>query len=303
MNPNKKFGCSLFYTVFLNNAYRFLPLFEDEGVPFIFTLYPGGGFWLNNEESDKKLHQVCCSPLLRKIIVTQKLTYDYLVYNNFCSYDKIEFVYGVVLPSDRFQRHLVPKKRYKKEKKTFDICFVAHKYTEGGRDKGYNTFIEVAHRLMHICHDVHFHVVGNFDDCDIDVSMLKDKIVFYGYRCGDFFSEFYSRMDLILSPNIPFVQAPGKFDGFPTGACVEAGLNGVAVFCTDVLNMNNDFENGRHLCIIPCDIDGILKIILDYYNDVAKLYELSNRGMEIFCSLFQADRQMAPRLKVIDKHL
>ena len=35
---------NLAYGIFLNNAYMYLPFFEKNNIPFIFTLYPGGGF-------------------------------------------------------------------------------------------------------------------------------------------------------------------------------------------------------------------------------------------------------------------
>jgi hypothetical protein len=33
-------------------------------------------------------------------------------------------------------------------------------------------------------------------------------------------------MDLIVSPNVTFVFFPDAFDGFCTGTCIEAGLDG-----------------------------------------------------------------------------
>jgi glycosyltransferase involved in cell wall biosynthesis len=70
----------LFYTVFLNNAYKFLTAFNTVKIPFIFTLYPGGGFGLNNLESDNKLLEIGKSPYLQKIIVTQTATYKKILW-------------------------------------------------------------------------------------------------------------------------------------------------------------------------------------------------------------------------------
>ena len=44
-------------------------------------------------------------------------------------------------------------------------------------------------------------------------------------------------MDLIISPNVPFVLASGAFDGFPTACCMEAALSGTAMFVTDELKL------------------------------------------------------------------
>jgi glycosyltransferase involved in cell wall biosynthesis len=306
INPfvsNGNFACSLFYTVFINNAHFFLPIFEKENIPFVFTLYPGGGFWLNNNISDEKLYRVCKSPLLKKIIVTQNITYNYLLKKKFCSEDKIAFIYGGVLPSNYFKNNLVPKKRYKQEKKYFDICFVAHKYMVRGLDKGYDIFIEVAKNLHLISEDIRFHIVGNFDKYDIDISKIKDKIFFYGIRHREFFPDFYSRMDIILSPNKPFQNFPGKFDGFPTGACIEAGMNGVAIFCTDELNLNFKFQNKYDICIISLNVESIVNIILEYFNNLGKLYNLSINCQNKVFELYNFEEQMAKRINILNKYL
>ena len=79
------------------------------------------------------------------------------------------------------------------------------------------------------------------------------QVKFYGAQRTEFFPSFYSQMDLILAPNIPFTLLPGAFDGFPPGGCIEAGLSGVAVFCTDVLNQNIAFKDGEELVIVFAD--------------------------------------------------
>ena len=74
----------LAYFVFLNNAYNFLNFINTFRVQFVFTLYPGGGFDLNDEISDQKLRLVLASKYFQKVIVTQKITYQYLLENSFC---------------------------------------------------------------------------------------------------------------------------------------------------------------------------------------------------------------------------
>src|SRR5438874_1832338 len=64
---------ALAYCVFLSNAARFVERFEMGDVPFCFTLYPGGGFQLNDDRSDHALRRVCSSPLFRGVIVTQSV--------------------------------------------------------------------------------------------------------------------------------------------------------------------------------------------------------------------------------------
>ena len=87
--------CAFAYINFLNNAYHFLPDLSSHCIPFIMTLYPGGGFGLEEAESDAKLDQILGSPLLRGIITTQSVTLDYLKAKG-CTVP-IHFIYGGVM--------------------------------------------------------------------------------------------------------------------------------------------------------------------------------------------------------------
>jgi glycosyltransferase involved in cell wall biosynthesis len=287
------------YCVFLNNAFRFLPSIERSRMPFVFTLYPGGGFWLDHEESDAKLRQVCGSPYFRKVIVTQTVSQEYLLRKQFCDPDQIEFVYGGVFPSDVFNPGSIEKRCYQIDKDTFDICFVAHKYMEKGIDKGYDIFISTAHLIAQQVSEARFHVVGGFDASDIDVAGLGDRIKFYGTRHREFFKAFYSRMDIILSPTVPFRLYEGNFDGFPTGCCIEAGLCGVGVFCTDPLDLNVAFENGKEIVIIPRDPAEIADMVVDHYRDYDKLSQLSAHGQRAFAGVFDLEAQMTARAAIV----
>jgi glycosyltransferase involved in cell wall biosynthesis len=157
----------------------------------------------------------------------------------------------------------------------------------------------VARLLAQWRHDTRFHVVGGFCDADMDVSDLKDRITFYGPQQREFFDAFFPRMDLILSPNMPSRLAPGAFDGFPTGCCVEAGARGVAVFCTDMLAENRHFRDREDLVIIPPDPAEITRTVIKYFDDYESLHALGNRGQQTFRQIYSAERQIAPRLSVL----
>jgi len=73
-----------------------LPALEKNKIPFVFTLYPGGGFGFEEESSDAKLKKVLSSKYFKKVIVTQRATYEYLVRKNFCSKEKISFIFGLL---------------------------------------------------------------------------------------------------------------------------------------------------------------------------------------------------------------
>jgi len=297
---NRLVKAKLIYTIFINNVYNFIDFIEKNHLPFVFTLYPGGGFHIDEKATNHKLTRVFSSPNFRKVIVTQRNTYEYLLDKKFCNTKQIEFIYGGVFPSDKLTSKLYEKKYYKQNKVTFDICFVAYKYQPTGLHKGYDIFIEVAKNLASKHDDFHFHIVGGHEPTDIDVSVLENNITFYGQKTTDFFPDFYSGMDLILSPNRP-AFLPGAFDGFPTGACAEAALSGVALFCTDCLNLNVAFKDREEIVIISLSVQEICETIEYYWENYDKLSELAKRGKLAFQQIFNIDFQMSPRLRVISE--
>lgn len=297
-----KISAKLCYMMFLNNAHNYLPYLEAHNIPFILELYPGGGFKLNDDKSDHKLKQVTNSPLFRKCIVTQEVTAKYLVEHGFCLPEQVVFIFGGVFPIESLTREIRSKQRFPCDKDRFDICFVAHKYMEQGRDKGYDVFIEVAAIIAKIAPHVAFHVVGPFNESDIDISGIRDRVTFYGSRPTDFFPEFYAGMDVIISPNAPNILSQGAFDGFPTGACIEAGLCGTVVFACDELALN-PFENHKELVIIPREPPLIATMLLDYFDNPERLYQIAQNGQQRFSEIFSMEYQMNPRVKLLQNQL
>lgn len=275
--PNKKYKFKLVYSYFMLATHTLLPFYEINEIPFVFVLYPGGTFALNNKGSDLMLKEIFASKYFRKVIVTQKVTLDYLLNNNLCQPDKIEYLFGGYVQFKKGEA--LPKKFYSKDKSTFDICFVAAKYGFNSRyEKGYDLFVETAKQIARKYPYVRFHVVGGFDEKDIDITDIKEKITFYGYKRPDFLKEFYSGMDICLSPNIPSVDFKGKFDGFPLGA--DALCCQTALFTTDELNNNDGYFNENEIVIIKPELEDIVKKIEFYLNNLDLLYNLSKNGQK-----------------------
>jgi glycosyltransferase involved in cell wall biosynthesis len=293
----------LVYIVFLGNAYVNIDRIEAARTPFVFCLYPGGMFALDNPRSDSMLARVTSSPCFRKVLVTQRITYDYLLQKRFCSHEQIELVFGVVTPSAPDEADYRDKRRFGIDKDTLDICFVAHKYTARGVDKGYDLFVDVARRLRERHGDIRFHVVGGFDEHDIDVTALGDRIAFYGPRPTEWFDEFYRDKDIILSPNRPSAIFPGAFDGFPTGTCVDAGLRRTAVFCSDPLDLNTHFEDGEEIVVVPLDAAKTTAILERHYREPQRLARLADRGCRKMRRLYSLEAQMGPRLALLRREI
>jgi len=295
-------NAKLFYCVFIQNIFPNLWWLEKYKIPFVFTLYPGGGFQIDDLASDMKLKEVFSSPQLRKVIVTQLYTKEYLINNNFCAANKVEYIFGCVMPQLSLNTNISFKEKYPK-KETFDIVFCAAKYMPKGLDKGYDVFIALAHSLIKKYDFVHFHVIGGFDKEEIDVTLLEGKIKFYGYQKFDDLALIYQQMDVIVSPNKPFLYGKGAFDGFPLGTVIEAVLNNVVAIVTDNLNQNTLFENGKEIIIINGDETSIEKEIINLIQNPEKLFEISQKGRNKFSEIYSNNYQMNPRIKLIAEEI
>lgn len=298
LDATKKYSFTLAYCFFLAETYTLLPFLEKNNIPFVFVLYPGGSFGLNNKKSDEMLKKIFSSQCFRSVIVTQKITKEYLERKKLCPKNKISYVYGGFV---QFKKENVkPKKIYPKDKKTFDICFVAAKYSDKGRDKGYDIFIKVAKLLCSKTQNIRFHVIGGFDKDEIDTRELGSQITFYGYKKPAFLADFYSRMDIFLGPGRPFALYPGNFDGFPLG--IDAAYCGVALFVSDELNMNRLYKNGEDIKIIDLNSRKIADLILQDYNNPDSLYKLARKGMAKTQQLFDIDHQVDERISIFKKY-
>ena len=288
----------LVYNVFLNSAIVFLPHVERQGLPLAVTLYPGGDFGIDDAASDAKLARLFAYEQLRKVIVTQVATLEYLKAKGFYDAERVELVYGAVIPGEYFGA--VPtRQRYGLDKPTLDLCFVAYKYMPMGRDKGYDTFIAAAHALAQRVPEARFHVVGNYGPEDIDVSAIADAICFHGIKQTPAFPAFYAGMDLIISPNIPHLLGGGKTDGFPTAACVEAALSGVGLMCADVMRQNIYYADGSEICIIVPEVDAIVERVLHYRADAQALASLGELGCARSRALFDPAVQLGARVNIL----
>lgn len=295
----------LFYCIFINNAYLSLPTFQRLNKPFLFTLYPGGGFRRYNEESDKKLKTVFDSPLFSGVLVTSSVIRDYLVENNFCSETAIKTIWGGV----HDEGSLLPpsnKTHFGFEKQTLDIVFSANRYMPHGEDKGYDIFIDAARILAQQRDDVRFHVVGNYDESIVDITGLENRITFYGMQPLPFFDKFYRDKDILISPNRSGVLDKGAFDGFPTGCAVDALVRETAIFCTD--NAGNgqncgQYENGKEIVLTTSNAESIAQQVNQYASNPARLKSLCELGAKKAHTLYSYKNQLEPRIEWIEEAL
>jgi glycosyltransferase involved in cell wall biosynthesis len=247
-----------------------------------------------------------------RIITTQLTSYEYLIERGFCRSDRIDHLFGGVVPAALHRETSQPyvDRRQPLGGRPLQVCFVAHKYTPTGREKGYDVFIDVVNRLSQ-SDNVNFHVVGGFDRATLPVK-ANARITFHGLKPADFFPPFYSSMDIILSPNFSvgmLETGRGIFDGFPTTCVVEAGVYGAAMFMTDCHAMNRHlsgspiFRPGVDAEIISRNAEKIAELIAGYSSNSAALESLQRNGREALLREFNYDKQMLPRLEIMNSLL
>lgn len=289
----------LFYCVFLTHIHLFLEILEKYRIPFVFTLYPGADFELNDENCDAKLQKVLSSKMFRKVIVTQKITRDYLLQKNFCAPEKIVYIFGCVVPQQSLKKDITSRLYFKNGKDTLDLCFCAAKYMPQGLDKGYDVFIKLAKELNTNYDFVRFHVVGGFGKDAMDASVLGDRITFYGYQNFEQLEHIFTKMDILISPNRPFILRKGSFDGFPLGTAIEAALNGTMVMIADELKQNEFFEDQKDLIIIKSNVSTIKSEIEKLILNPGRIKEIAQAGKLKFQTVYSNQSQMNPRVEVI----
>lgn len=273
----------------------------------MFTLYPGGGFDLNSPEADSKLRMLLDDRRFSKVITTQYATYDYLVSRGFCAPDQIVHLFGGLIPSCLSGR---PQARAAKTDDKIDICFVAQRYTARGVEKGCDIFVDLVRKLRD--HGgFRFHLVGGWTPENTGLP-AGETVTFHGIKPASFFQAFYQRMDIILSPNISHSElhgGKGSFDGFPTTACVEAAVEGVAMFLTDSLGLNRTqkgdpiFLPGVEFERITRDVNAIAALLLHYHDDRDRLRTLAERGRAAVLREFSFERQIRPRLQLLEREI
>lgn len=286
------------YCLFLNGIRKFLPIFERQRIPFAFTLYPGGGFRLDEPGSDAALRRVFASQYFRGVIATQHVTRDYLVVKGLLPDSAVRLIWGAVMPPSEVDSTPHPRPT----RPTVDVAFIAHKYMSRGEDKGYPTFVGVADRLAELFPEARFHVVGPFTPTDVPEGRSYDRFRFYGHLSADRLPDFFASIDLVLSPNVPFRLASGAFDGFPTGGVVQAGLAGAVMVCTDVLGENRYLSDGREILIVPTNTDDIVDKVRPLMADRDRLATIGAAGRLALRRLYAVDRQITPRVEFL-KHV
>ena len=288
---------------FLENVISNINILEKYDIPFIFTLYPGGGLILNDSQCDNKLKRIFNSKCFEKVIVTQDIVKNYLIEKKLCPLEKMEFIFGVVTPKLMLSAGTHKKEYFGYGKDNLKICFVAHKYTKNGKDKGFDIFINTCKEIKSLHYDnISFHVVGEFTENDIKDKEQAKMINFHGVLSTTELQKFFEQMDIIISPTKPYIITKGSFDGFPTACSTEAMLNKVLLITTDELNLNgNRFKDGKDLIIVSPNPKEITSKVKELYNNPKLIKKISNNGHKKAQEIYSCRNQLYKRIKIIKK--
>lgn len=301
--PDKLEGCGLAYINFIDNVDAFLPHLRRAGLPFVMTLYPGGGFGIGWSTSDAKLRRALSSPLLQGVITTQPITAEYL--------REFSQQHGLALPTTHEIRGGVIHPMYfdvaesthgayfGEGKEHLDICFVAEKYLPRGTNKGYPEFVGAMHALREL-RRVRIHVVGGFGPEDVDVGSLGEQIRFHGRMETSQLRRFFREMDISIGLSLPNQLHPGNFDGFPLGCTVESSLCGVTVMASDVLGQNPGYVDGESMLFVQPRVADLTQRLAELLSSPSRIGQIGRAGQEVTRRLFAPQAQIAPRMAVLD---
>ena len=309
--PSRLQGVQLAYITFLNNAHQYLDDLTRFEIPFVLNLYPGGGLGLNEALSDQKLLRVLASPLLKAIIVTQPVVQNYLAQLAIAHglrLPPLHLIQGVVANPDYFNTDLTQHgPRYGFGKEALDVCFVAENYMAGAANKGFPEFVQAMQGLNNVP-QLRMHLVGGgYNPPDYQVHGLGSSIQYHGRLSTTQLREFFAQMDIIVSPNRPGLLHAGNFDGFPTGACVEAALCEVAIVATDALEQNPGYTDQESIFLLQHEGNDshvafqIEKVIRHLALHPELLSKVSSQGQLLTQNLYAPEKQIASRQAILRK--
>jgi lipopolysaccharide transport system ATP-binding protein len=117
--------------------------------------------------------------------------------------------------------------------------------------------------------------------------------------------EFFSQVDIIVAPSRPGLLHAGNFDGFPTGACVEASLCQVAVVATDALQQNPGYVDQESIFLLDLQQEPLALQIERAIRHLAlnpgQLSQVAIQGQLLTQELYAPEKQIATRQQILRK--
>jgi glycosyltransferase involved in cell wall biosynthesis len=285
-----------YYAIFINNAMIAAQLAERDNVPFSFTLYPGGGFLLNDHNSYEMLRYLIHHSRLHTVIATQPETLKVLAELG-CDPRKIKYIFGSVT--------YLPKRFFKMRGlmnlgKKNNICFASHRYAFDGTDKGIDIFIQACDELITREFDIRVHIVGPWSELVKELSRFPERYKIYDLMSFKELSRFFEKMQIAIFPtraNIPF---QGKFDGFPLATMVQATLAGCLSMSTNPLGQVTPIVNRDSFIEIQANSERLWESLEFLIENKRLRRRIAAKGKATFLSLYSTEKQLRSRLQILE---
>lgn len=284
------------YCIFLGNIIHSIGYFKKNSIPFVFTLYPGGGFKMFDENVEQCLNEIFNCHLFRHVFVNMPHVYDYIKDKFKLNEGQISYIYGApitLFPNSELKKSICSKIR---------VVFSSHKYSRYGIDKGLDIFVRVAKSLEYNDRFT-FTVIGGFVEKDLVVKssniILKNEII------PENLNHEFSNYDIIVSPNRSHVLGLGSFDGFPTATVLHAANSGCMMMLTDEWNNSSKIglvDNVDFSLIAP-NADLIVSKLIYFYENRTEIGRIALNGKMKLNSLLDLEKQLPRRLEILNKYL
>lgn len=283
------------YSCFPRAIHNFLPKIVAARANFSFTAYPGA-FLIDNPVSDRRLLELTGARGFTKVLTTQPLARQYLTGKLGLDPDAVDFVFGGVcrLPEGRRPEGILIGRKVR-------VVFCAHRHMPGGLDKGLDVFFEIAKLLLKASRKFEFVLVGPFESEVADVRpALGSSLVWHPYLHNSELVDLYSRCDVFFSFLRPNLVEPGRFDGFPVAAAVQAAAAGALVLINDPLGQGtNFFEKDRHYLESSADAKQMCELLMEVAADPSWARRIAGAGCDRVREIYELDYQLEPRLRMI----
>jgi glycosyltransferase involved in cell wall biosynthesis len=264
--------------------------------PFSLTLYPDEGWQPESPDSLRKLDKILNHPGFKTVLCTQYTTLDF-VRSKFGNDNRIKFLHGVALslPSAQFVK---ARRGCRANTDRLKILIGGRMNTESlKRQKGFFIALDAARILKRSSLPFSLTVVGTEPGLKPPTE-LADTCKFIPFLNSNNYQELLLETDIFWSPNSGW-RDNGSFDGFPTGAAIEAGASGCVVITSDTLgeHVHTGLPQGAlELSDLSGESFAERTIALA---DTEKLEQRKNRAIDFFQEKYSADQQMPVRLSMI----
>jgi len=180
------------------------------------------------------------------------------------------------------------------------ICFAAHKYMSNGLNKGFDVFCTIAKRFENNT-DIKFIVIGDFKQND-NIYFESSNMSYLGSVEPKRLGEIFMDMHIIVSPVRSHVLHPGNFDGFPTGAALNAVLNGCVLITTDPHDNAEKLglKDGRDLFLTSDRPSEIIQLINRLFYDRELLDKVGKNGYARFFEITNFKAQMLEKFNILN---